>query len=156
MKTIAAALTLVAALGLPSLAEAREITFTTKLKQYGGPGAYITLYVTDANGQYQGTLWMAGTKSKYYRHLSDWKRATSGDLREIDGITGASVGSGKTLTVKLDLTDALIDAGYQIRIDTAVENMGDSPGEIVAPLTSSAAGQPVAGRGYVESFSYSM
>ena len=156
MKKITAALALVAALGFPALAEAREITFTTKLKQYGGPGAYVALYVTDGNGQYQGTLWMAGGKSKYYRHLSDWKRATRGDLREIDGITGASVGSGRTLTVKLDLADALIDAGYQIRIDAAVENMGDSPGEIVAPLTSSAAGQPVAGRGYVESFSYSM
>ncbi|GAB2176348.1 DUF2271 domain-containing protein [Dongia sp. agr-C8] len=156
MKKLVTALTLAAALGLPSLAEAREITFTTKLKPYGGAGAYVALYVTDGNGQYQGTLWMAGGKSKYYRHLSDWKRATQGDLAQIDGITGASVGSGKTLTVKLDLADALIDAGYQIRIDAAVEDMGDSPSEIVVPLDSKAAGQPAAGRGYVETFSYSM
>jgi hypothetical protein len=60
------------------------------------------------------------------------------------------------LTVSLDLADALIDAGYQIRIDAAVEDMGDSPGEIVVPLNSAGAGQPVAGRGYVDSFSYSM
>jgi len=156
MKKLVAALALAAALGLPALAEAREITFTTKLKSYGGPGAYVALYVTDANGQYQGTLWMAGGKAKYYRHLSDWKRATQGDLAQIDGITGASVGSGRTLTVKLDLADALIDAGYQIRIDAAVEDMADSPSEIVVPLDSKAAGQPAAGRGYVESFSYSM
>lgn len=156
MKKFVAALAMAAALGLPSLAEAREITFTTKLKQYGGPGAYVALYVTDGNGQYQGTLWMAGGKAKYYRHLSDWKRATQGDLAQIDGITGASVGSGKTLTVKLDLADALIDAGYQVRIDAAAENMGDSPSEIVVPLDSKVAGQPTAGRGYVESFSYSM
>jgi hypothetical protein len=146
----------IAALGLPTLAEAREITFTTKLKQYGGSAAYVTLYVTDGGGQYQGTLWMAGGQAKYYRHLSDWKRATRGDLREIDGLTGASVGSGKTLIVKLDLADALIDAGYQVRIDAAVEDMGDSPSEIIVPLISSAAGKPTAGRGYVDTFSYSM
>jgi hypothetical protein len=156
MKKIAATLAVIAALGFPALAEAREITFTTKLKPYGGSGAYVALYVTDGNGQYLGTLWMAGGQAKYYRHLSDWKRATRGDLREIDGITGASVGSGKTLTFKLDLADALIDAGYQIRIDAAVEDMGDSPAEIVVPLNSNAVGQAVDGRGYVESFSYSM
>ena len=49
MKKFATALVLAAAIGLPSLAEAREITFTTKLKQYGGAGAYIALYVTDAS-----------------------------------------------------------------------------------------------------------
>jgi hypothetical protein len=156
MKKFATALVLAAAIGLPSLAEAREITFTTKLKQYGGAGAYIALYVTDASGQYKGTLWMAGGKSKYYKHLGDWRRASGGDLREIDGITGASVGSGKTLTVKLDLADALIDAGFEIRIDAAVEDMGDSPSEIVMPLTSGGAGKPAAGRAYVQSFSYSM
>jgi len=156
MKKIAAALALTLALGLPTLAEAREVTFTTKLKQYGGSPAFVVLYVTDANGQYQGTLWMAGRETKYYRHLSDWKRATRGDLGQIDGITGASVGSGKTLTVKIDLADALIDAGYQVRIDAAVEDMGDSPGEIVVPLSASGAGKPVAGRGYVESFSYAL
>ncbi|WP_374308760.1 DUF2271 domain-containing protein [Dongia sp.] len=156
MKKTAAALAVIAALGFPALAEAREITFTTKLKPYGGSAAYIALYVTDGNGQYQGTLWVAGGQAKYYRHLSDWKRATRGDLREIDGITGASVGSGKTLTVTVDLADVLIDAGYQVRVDAAVEDMGDSPGEIVVPLNSNAAGQPVAGSAYVESFSYSM
>jgi hypothetical protein len=156
MKKFAAALVLAATIGLPSLAAAREITFTTQLKEYGGAGAYIALYVTDSNGQYQGTLWMAGGKSKYYKHLSDWKRASGGDLGEIDGITGASVGSGKTLTVKIDLADTLIDAGYQIHVDAAVEDMRDSPSEIVVPLTSSGAGQPAAGRAYVQSFSYSM
>ena len=156
MKKIAAVLALAATLGLPTLAEAREITFTTKLKQYGGAGAYVVMYVTDGSGRYQGTLWMAGGKSKYYRHLNDWKRASGGDLRQIDGITGASVGSGKTLTVKLDLADALIDAGYQIRIDAAVEDMADSPSEVVVPLTSNRAGQVAAGRAYIQSFTYAM
>ena len=57
---------------------------------------------------------------------------------------------------KLDLADALIDAGYQIRIDGAVENMSERPAEVVVPLTSAGAGQAVAGKGYVKSFVYDM
>ena len=113
MKILLPASPTAAALALPGLAEARPVTFEATLKNYGGNGAYVVLYVTDAAGKYRGTLWMAGGKAKYYRHLSDWQRASGGAAGEIDGITGASIGSGKTLKISLDLADALIDAGYQ-------------------------------------------
>ncbi len=75
MKTILTALALTTALTLPSLAVARPVTFTTTLSNYGGDGAYLALYVTDATGAYVGSLWMAGRKSKYYEHLTGWYRA---------------------------------------------------------------------------------
>ncbi|MFG1479985.1 DUF2271 domain-containing protein [Xanthobacter sp. V4C-4] len=136
----------------PVIAEARQVTFETTLKSYGGNGAYVALYVTDAAGAYKGTLWMAGGKAKYHRHLADWQRASGGRPAEIDGITGASIGSGKTLKITLDLADAMIDAGYTVHLDTAVEDGMDNPSEVVAPLTTAASGKPVAGRGYVKSF----
>jgi hypothetical protein len=142
-----------AALAAPTLAEARQVTFETTLKNYGGNGAYVVLYVTDAAGKYRGTLWMAGGKARYHRHLSDWQRASGGAPAEIDGITGASIGSGRTLKISLDLADAMIDAGYRIHVDTAVEDGMDHPSEVVAPLETSAAGRPIAGKGYVKSFS---
>jgi hypothetical protein len=148
------ALALAAALLSPALAEARTVTLTTDLESYGGNGAYLAVYLTDAAGAFQGTLWLAGGKHKYYKHLSDWFAATGGD--GIDGISGASVGSGRRLTVTADLADALIDAGYQIHIDAAVEDMRDSPSEIVVPLTQAAAGTPVAGRRYIKSFQLDM
>ena len=58
---------------------------------------------------------MAGGKSKYYEHLSDWYRATGGDTAQVNGITGA-VGAGRTLEITLDLADALFDAGYNGRL----------------------------------------
>lgn len=152
MKLVFPAVAATAALLSPVLAEARQVTFETTLKNYGGNGAYVVLYVTDAAGAYKGTLWMAGGKAKYYRHLSDWQRASGGRAAEIDGITGASVGSGKTLKITLDLADAMIDAGYQVHVDTAVEDGMDNPSEVVAPLAASASGKPVAGKGYVKSF----
>lgn len=154
MKSLFAALALTTAIIAPDLATARPITLTTNLAQYGGPGAYLSLYVTDASGAYVGSLWMAGGKSKYYRHLSDWARLTGGDVAQVDGITGASVGSGRSLELTMDLADALFDAGYTLHIDAAAEDMRESPNEIAVPLTTKGAGQPVKGRRYIANFSY--
>ncbi len=143
------------AVAVPSLASARPLALETQLSGYGGDGAYVALYLTDRNGAYHSTLWVAAPKPKYWRHLADWYRATGGKAK-VDGISGASVGAGKVLRVTVDVADALIDAGYQIRIDTAVEDLKDNPSEVVVPLTSVGAGTPTSGRGYVKSFRYTL
>lgn len=154
MKKIIFALGLAIVFALPALAQAREVTFTTELLNYGGDGAYLAIYLTDATGNYQGTLWVAGKKSKYYKHLSGWARGSRLNPAEYDGLTGASITSGRTLKMTLNLDDALIDSGHEIRIDTAVEDMRDNRADVAVPLTSEGAGKPVAGRGYVRSFRY--
>src|SRR5690606_27377932 len=116
MKSVLATLALTTALTFPGLAMARPVTLTTTLNSYGGDGAYLALYVTDAQGAYVGSLWMAGDNSKYSEHLTDWYRATGGDPAQIIGITGASFGAGWTLDITLDLADALFDAGYSLHI----------------------------------------
>ena len=143
------------ALAVPSIASARQVTLETQMKDYGGDGAYVAIYLADRTGRYQRTLWVAAPKAKYWRHLSDWHRATGGTAK-VDGISGASVGSGKTLRVTVELADALLDAGYEIHIDTAVEKMKENPSEVVVPLTSAGAAKPVPGRGYVKSFHYTL
>ena len=127
---------------MPALAQARPVAFEIKLKNYGGDGAYVAVYVVDKAGAYQGTLWMAGGKSKYYSHLRDWARASGG--------------AGKTLAVSVDLADALFDSGFAVRVDTSVENMRDNPSDVAAPLTAAGAGKPLRGKGYVESFVYKL
>lgn len=154
MKPLWAALALSTAMTLPGLALARPVTLTTNLASYGGNGAYLALYVTDASGAYAGSLWMAGGKTKYYKHLTDWARYSGGDAAEVDGITGASVGSGRSLELSLDLADALFDAGYTLHIDAAVEDMRESPSEITVPLTTDGAGAAKRGRRYIASFAY--
>ncbi|MGV8897757.1 MAG: DUF2271 domain-containing protein [Burkholderiaceae bacterium] len=156
MKKIIASLFLVSAVALPGLVQARTLTLTTQLKNYGGEGAYLAFYVTDASGKYHKTLWVAGEKSKYFKHLRDWARGSGLNLREFDGVSGASVGSGRSLTVKVELADALIDAGYEIRVDSAVEDGRDNAVDARAPLTAKGAGKPVAGRGYIKTFKYDM
>ena len=144
------------ALAAPALAHSRQVTLSAQLKNYGGDGAYLAAYLTDAKGAYAGTLWVAGGKAKYYKHLSDWNRLSSGDAKRLNGVSGASVGAGRTLKVTADLADALIDAGYEIRIDVAAEDMRDSPSEIRVPLTTTNAGKPQAGKQYIQSLTFQL
>ena len=147
---VTAALT--TALTAPAMAFARPVTLTANMANYGGRGAYMAVYLTDAAGAYAGSLWMAGGKAKYYRHLSDWARLTGGDPAQVDGITGASVGAGGKLELTIDVSDALFDAGYTLNVDAAVEDMRDSPNEIALPLDSANSGKAVQGRMYIADF----
>lgn len=156
MKKLATSLCLAGAFALPSVVQARPVILTTELQSYVGNGAYLAIYVTDATGQYKKTLWVAGKRAKYYKHLRDWARGSGLKASEFDGVSGASVGSGKTLKVTVELADVLIDAGYEIRIDTAVEDQRDNPAELRTLLTTGGKSKPVAGHGYIKSFSYSM
>jgi hypothetical protein len=125
-----------------------------KIASYNGPATFLALYLTDASGAFKKTLWVAGDRTRYWRHLRTWYQATGG--AGADGVTGASVGSGRTLTVNADISAAMIDAGYVLHIDAAAENIGESPDEVSVPLTKAGAGQPVAGNGFIAKFQYSM
>ncbi len=153
-KSVLAALVLSTAMTVPALAQAKTVNLKADLTQYGGRGAYLAIYVTDAAGDYAGSLWMAGGKSKYYKHLSDWALLSGGSADQVSGITGASVGAGQTLELSMDLADALFDAGYTLHIDASVEDMRDSPNEIAVPLTTDGAGVAAHGRRYVSRFQY--
>jgi hypothetical protein len=154
MKPILSALAVTTALTAPGLAQALPLTLTTQLVNYGGNPAYLAYYVTDPKGGYVGTMWLAGSRARYFEHLSGWMRASGGDLSGLDGVTGASVGSGQTLTIKVNLPDAMFDAGYKLHVDTAVENMGSMPNDISVPLTAAGAGKATAGKGLIAAFSY--
>lgn len=156
MKKLAAALFIAGATALPGLVQARPVTLTTQMQDYSGNAAFLAFYVTDANGKFQKTLWVSGKKTKYYKHLRDWARGSGLRSSEFDGVTGASAGSGKTLKVTVELADTLIDSGYEIRVDSAVEDKPDHPADVRVPLTKAGAGKPVAGHGYIKSFSYAM
>ncbi len=95
-----------------------------------------------------------GGKAKYHKHLSDWSRLSAGDAKRLDGVTGASVGAGRTLKVTAELADALIDAGYEIRLDAAAEDMRDSPSEVRLPLSTANAGKPQPGKQYIQSVTF--
>ncbi|MBE0508589.1 MAG: DUF2271 domain-containing protein [Marinospirillum sp.] len=154
MQKLISILSLLVIITLPVCVQAKEVSLTTQLNNYRGDGAYLSIYLTDSDGRYQQTLWVAGKKSKHYKHLLDWAKGSGMKRSEFDGLTGASVISGQALKITINLDDTLIDSGYQIRIDSAVEDMRDNRADVIAPLTTSGAGKPVNGRGYVRRFTY--
>ena len=155
MKKFAAMLMLATALVAPGAVLAKDVTIQAEMVRYSGNAAYLAVYVTDPSGAYHSTLWVSGHKTKYYGTLRGWVQGVSqAGTINLDGITGASVGGGETLTVHANLADALIDAGYQIHVDTAVEHGGEYTDDAVIALTSTPA--TVDGTGYVSTLSVGM
>ena len=130
---------------LASVAAAATAGVTT---DHDGNTGYATPEACDAAIQ--------SGKAKFYKHLADWNRLSVGDTKRLVGVTGASVGAGRTLKVTAELADALIDAGYEIRIDAAAEDMRDSPSDIRVPLTTQNAGKSQAGKQYVQTLTYQL
>jgi hypothetical protein len=155
-KLIAAVLLATTALVTPGLAMAGDVTITTKMANYSGNNAYLSIYLTKPDGSYETTLWVAGSKMRYLGEMRGWVSALQqwGGQLSLDGITGASVGSGRTLTIHASIADAMIDAGYQIHVESAVEHGGQYPDDAVATVTSQP--QTVRGNGYVSTLSVSM
>jgi len=152
VKKLAAMLMLATALVAPGVATAADVTIQTTLVQYSGHAAYLAVYLANPDGSYNSTLWVSGRKAKYYGDLRGWARGASADgSLKLDGITGASVGGGETLTVHASLADMLLDAGYTIHVDTAVENGGQYSDDAVIALTSAPATET--GTGYVSTVS---
>lgn len=156
MKKLAAAFVVATTLATPGLAYAQDVTIEAQIASYRGPNTYFAIYVTKPDGSYDSTLWVAGQSQRYYRHLRNWVRGISAAGGNIDGISGASVGAGQTFRTTVSLSDALIDAGYQIHVDSAVEGGGEYPDDVVLPLTRANSGVPAAGSGYVHSLTVTM
>ncbi len=155
LKPLVAALAVTTALTVPRLAMAKSVTISGEMATWRGNAAYVAIYVTDAAGNYQSTLYVAGRNARYYRELRTWYRGVAAAGR-LDGVTGASVGSGRTFSVSLDIADALIDAGYEIHVDSASEHGSYYSADIVIPLQQTNSGQAFSGAGYVSSLTVQM
>jgi len=155
LKPLLAALAITTALTLPRVAMAKSVTISGEMATWRGHSAYIAIYVTDASGAYQTTLYVGGRHSRYYRELRTWYRGVAA-AGQLDGVTGASVGSGRSFSVTLDIADALIDAGYEIHVDSASEHGSYYSAGIVIPLEQANSGQPFTGSGYVSSLTVQM
>jgi hypothetical protein len=154
MKTLTTLLLAATSIGAPAAVYAKDATITVAMQRYAGPASYVAIYVTDAAGKYQSTLYVAGSQMRYFRHLREWYRDVS-NVGSIDGVTGASVGSGQTLKVDVRIADALIDNGYEVHVDDAVENGSEYSRDLILPLKSNSAGLSAKGAGYVRSLNVS-
>lgn len=153
MKKLITVLMLATALATPTLAYAKDANLSIQMANYQGPPAYLAVYLNKPDGTFDSTLWVAGGQSRYQKDLRGWFRGASASGQRIDGITGASVGGGKTMQVTVGIADALIDAGYTVHVDSAVEDGGQVRDDATLDLTQANSGKVVAGNGYVAAMS---
>lgn len=137
-------------------AEAARLRLRATMERYSGSPAYLAVYVTDPRGRFVSTVQVFGDKVQFYPHLSHWMRAVGPQSAPLDDLTGASVGSGRGLDATVEVDDALIDVGLQLRVDAAAENIADDPVEITLPLERAAAGREATGRGLIARFRFEM
>lgn len=144
---------LVLALSTASPAAAKSLSISVALNPYRGNAAYAAAYIVDPKGHYVTTVYAAGSRLKYLAHLQRWYRMVSRSGKGIDGSTGASIGSAGGFRTAVSIPDKMINAGYTLRIETAVENQRYYANDASIKLDSMNKGKSVSGEGYVKSLS---
>ncbi|MEO8241942.1 MAG: DUF2271 domain-containing protein [bacterium] len=155
MKTTLLAATLAVGLTVAAAADARSLTIDLKMAGYSGRPAFLVAYVVDGNGRYVSTLYAAGSNGRYFEHFDRWFRMFSRARRGVDGTTGASMGSGDGTSVSVDVPDSVLNAGYTLRLESAVESQYYVPDEAEVPLDDAHNGSAISGKSYVSSMTVS-
>lgn len=120
-----------------------------QLTNYTGEGAYIVVSLLDSEGKYQKTLQVLGDDDEWYYELSDWWKFYGKKRINIDGITSATISGGERVVKILSINDNLLNKGYKLRFETAVEEKGYYPDDVEFELTREALSGKHKGRGFV-------
>jgi hypothetical protein len=138
----------------PAFAQATEAQVQVQLNDYDGDRAYFSLYLVNAEGRYHSTLWVSGDDEKWYPDLAAWWKYLSRAPQELDAITGASTGAGERANLTVEIAPELIDAGYRLRVESAVEDALNPTVDAEIDLSAAKAGEKAAGTGYVRFIRY--
>ena len=149
MKPTLLAATLALGLSFGAELSAHALILDIKMADYSGRPAYLAAYIVDANGRYVSTIYAAGSSGRYFEHMDRWYRMFSRARQQIDGTTGASMGAGAATTVSIDVPDKVLNAGFTLRIESAVESQYYVPDEIALPLDDAHNGVSTPGQSYI-------
>lgn len=121
-----------------------------QLTNYTGEGAYIVVSVVDKENKYLKTLRVLGEDTEWYPDLpSWWKHQEQNDQAALDAITGATIAGGERTIFVLEIDDALIDAGNELRFETAVEHQKYVEKDLQVPLTTPSLNGKMEGTEYI-------
>lgn len=130
-------------------AYAAEGTFLVQLKEYEGDEAYFAMYLVDPEGRYVRTLWVSGDEERWYADMPRWWKYVGRAPQDLDAITGASTAASDRSLVHITLNDEELDAGYSVRVETAVEDQQNHPTDVEVALNSAQMRDKIPGTGYV-------
>lgn len=141
--------------GFSSNAQNISYKCMVQMKSYLGEGAYIVVSLMNKDNTYNKTLYMLGADKEWYPDFKEWHKFYKKKPTNLDAITGASVSGGDRAIVTLTLDKALINAGYKIRFESAVEDKQYYTTDLELPLTTEALGAKTEGTGYISYIRFS-
>lgn len=109
-----------------------------QLKNYEGKAAYVIVSLVDSDDEYVETLRVLGDDHEWYPDILTWHefRKKKRHQPRLDGVTGATIGSGERSVVAFSIDRKFIDKGYNLRFETAVEDKKYHSKDVIVQLTS--------------------
>lgn len=121
-----------------------------QLVNYTGEGAYIIVSLLGNEDNYLKTLRVLGDDDEWYPDLKSWWHFYRDAKKpDIDGITGATIAGGERSIFVIEIEDAMLNSGKQIRFETAVEDQQYHEQDLQFPLTTENVKKKFEGTGYI-------
>lgn len=136
-------------LSLFSFAQINKYKCLMQMTNYQGEAAYVVVSLINPKGNYEKTLHIFGSDKKWYNTLKNWDKAIKSEKNNFNGITRASISGGKRTLITISLDDSLLNKGYKIRFESAVENKNYYSSEVEIPLNIPEMTERIEGKGYI-------
>ena len=121
-----------------------------QMNAYKGESAYVVVSLVNANNKYEKTLAVLGPDKKWYDSLTEWYKAQQAKPEKLDAITGASIKGGDRRITTFTIDDKLLNRGYKIRFESAVEDQKYFADDVIIPLTTEKITEKADGKGYIK------
>ncbi len=119
-----------------NLDEQSEFKYMIQMINYAGEKAYIIVSLVNPQGEYESTLAVLGDDDEWYKDMKTWWSFASESDQQIDGITSASIGNGDRRIGLIKVNNQMIESGYKLRFESAVEDQDYFSVDVEVPLNS--------------------
>ncbi|WP_461790351.1 DUF2271 domain-containing protein [Pedobacter sp.] len=137
-----------------ALAQTSKYKCMLQMNGYTGEPAYVSVSLINPKGDYEKTLYVMGKDKKWYNSLKEWFKFFN-KTKNVNAKTGASVAGGDRAMVNIEINDAILDKGYKIRFETAVEDQKYYATDVEVPATTEALAGKADGSGYIKYIRFS-
>jgi hypothetical protein len=141
-----------------------DIKCMVQMIDYRGEGAYFVISVVDANNNYLKTLYVMGNDKTWFSEMKAfWQYLRANNLYTderfyplIDGISGATISGGQRRVFPIQIPVQLLNKGYRLRFETAVEDKGYNTEDVALNLNQTALSENYQGSGFIQQIKFSM
>tara|TARA_R110002072_G_scaffold192136_4_gene348968 strand:- start:4357 stop:4833 length:477 start_codon:yes stop_codon:yes gene_type:complete len=129
--------------------ESNKYKCLIQMKNYKGEKAYVITSLIDAKGKYVNTLHIHGDDDEWYHEISEWWKYFGKKKRNIDGISGATIGGGERNVFLFQIDSKYFNQGYKIRFESSVEDQEYHVKDLEIPFDSTMMQGKIEGSGYI-------